>query len=394
MDLSPEQLDIAKALVAGSRTKNVQTLGGLAGTGKTFLAKYLADRLRSWAVCAFTGKASDVLRRRGLDAKTIHSTIYRWVPDDDEDDDEDDSGLDAFDAAVPFGTVPDDEDGAVAVMDEPQVAVQEEEVKGHFELKSEKELGYEGFVIDEGSMVGRDVFEDLCSFGLPIIVIGDHGQLPPVSEDAGLMVNPEYKLETIHRNAGPIAYFAQHLRNGGKASKWGGSSDVVSMIDRGRLSNEAILSADQVICSFNRTRVGLNTSIRRLHGINYRMPVVGDRVMCLRNEREVGVFNGQQGTVASIGKRHMLFRPTYGSAMSVNFNPAAWNSEKTPPRTKKDKPGRNIPFDFAYAITCHKSQGDQWPTVLVRHEKCDLWEDARWAYTAASRAEKRLIWVS
>lgn len=49
-------------------------------------------------------------------------------------------------------------------------------------------------------------------------------------------------------------------------------------------------------------------------------------------------------------------------------------------------------FDYGYAITCHKSQGDEWESVLVLEEKSDLWEHKRWAYTAASRAKSKLVW--
>jgi hypothetical protein len=51
------------------------------------------------------------------------------------------------------------------------------------------------------------------------------------------------------------------------------------------------------------------------------------------------------------------------------------------------------PFDYAYAITCHKAQGDEWDNVMVYEQKCDKWEHKRWAYTAASRAKRGLVWI-
>ena len=55
------------------------------------------------------------------------------------------------------------------------------------------------------------------------------------------------------------------------------------------------------------------------------------------------------------------------------------------------------PFEFAYAygITCHKSQGSEWDKVLVYEERFpyEKEEHARWAYTAATRASEKLVWI-
>ena len=51
------------------------------------------------------------------------------------------------------------------------------------------------------------------------------------------------------------------------------------------------------------------------------------------------------------------------------------------------------PFDYAYAITAHKAQGDEWGNVIVYEQQCDKWDNVRWAYTAASRAKNGLIWI-
>jgi ATP-dependent exoDNAse (exonuclease V) alpha subunit len=53
-------------------------------------------------------------------------------------------------------------------------------------------------------------------------------------------------------------------------------------------------------------------------------------------------------------------------------------------------------FDYGYAITCHKSQGSEYDKVIVLEEylKGDSKEEhARWLYTAATRAAKKLIVV-
>ena len=58
-------------------------LGGLAGTGKSTIVLHLHKALPNFAVCAFTGKAANVLRQKGvLTASTIHSLIYKPLLDD------------------------------------------------------------------------------------------------------------------------------------------------------------------------------------------------------------------------------------------------------------------------------------------------------------------------
>ena len=83
---TPHQDDALKAVAAwlkdgpGSRgTPQVFRLFGYAGTGKTTLARHLAEGVDGDVVFgAFTGKAALVMRRKGcVDASTIHSMIYR-----------------------------------------------------------------------------------------------------------------------------------------------------------------------------------------------------------------------------------------------------------------------------------------------------------------------------
>lgn len=353
MQLTSQQEAAILALLDGARSgKLLQTLGGYAGTGKTVVVSHLHESLPRFAVCAFTGKAADILRRKGIDtAKTIHSTIY--TP-----------------KTRAFYT------GKVWI----------ERVVG-YELRSKDELSCNGFLIDEASMVGADVFRDLQSFGLPIIAVGDHGQLPPVGEDVGLMQNPDYRLEEIHRNAGPIAFFADHLRQGGNASQWSGEGAVHVVNDIGHAEQY-----DQTICGMNRTRVILNKAAKLRQGKDFdKRPSVGDRVMCLKNHRQLGVFNGQQGVASEVYENQFSFLPTYpenAEPILIRDDPASWLCYVV----SQDRSGHVVPFDYAWAITAHKSQGDEWDTVAVVEEKCPYWDPRRWAYTAASRAKKALVW--
>lgn len=352
--LTDEQKDAIDAILTSN--SRIQTLGGYAGTGKTTVIKELVNRLPGYRVCAYTGKAADVLRRKGIPATTIHSLIYHPVKDDD---------------------------GEVV-----------------FELVPKEIFAPTGLIVDEASMVGASIYADLKTFNIPIIFVGDHGQLEPVNGGGlNLMESPDVVLETVHRNAGPIARFAEHLRRGGSASEW----EDVELGDSNEDGNVTITTLDkigdldfdrdcQMICAYNRTRHMLNKLMREHIGMPEGVPEVGDRVMCLQNNKTHCLFNGMQGIIKAIdrGRKTLVFDDGRGSRepVRVNYLPSAFGSD-----IKVNWSDSVVPFDWSYCVTCHKAQGDEFDEVCVIEQKCGAWEHRRWAYTAASRAKKNLIWV-
>ncbi len=332
-----------------SLRKDHQTLGGLAGTGKSTIIRSLVERLPRFAVCAYTGKAAQVLRRKGVEASTIHSLIYRLATNDEG---------------------------------EPEESVR-------FELNRDLEI--DGVIVDEASMVGKEIYDDLVSLGLPLIFVGDHGQLEPVGAGGfNLMEHPDITLETIHRNAGEIARFADHLRRGNDAKDWHQINsdgykyqvEVVSGVD-----GVDFAKVDQMICAFNATRVAINKTVREELGFPEDRPVVGDRVMCLQNDRKAMVFNGMQGVLVAIDNYNLTFS-NGADRLKVRHSLAGFNSAAKPPYHRGV-----VPFDYAYCVTTHKAQGDEWDHVLVIEQRCSKWFHEKWSYTAASRARNKLTWV-
>jgi exodeoxyribonuclease V len=258
-----------------------------------------------------------------------------------------------------------------------------------FVLRPRQEFPYEGFLVDEASMVSKELYRDLLSFDLPVIFVGDHGQLPPVGNDVNVMAEPDHRLERIHRNAGPIAHFAGHLREGGLPRKFRGGSGKVQLVGSKALEDEELLTAGQIVCAFNKTRTGLNAHVRRLRGRKGAVQA-GDRIICLRNSRAAGLFNGQQGKVVRVHKRNRLdFRSCGVTYRGLPYDPDVFGEEKPEIDYKPD-----APHHFAYAVTCHKAQGSEWERLLVFEQICPHWEHSRWAYTAASRARRQLVWVA
>lgn len=348
MQLTERQKWALYQLVNGLKAKELpqQTLGGYAGTGKTTLIKYLIKFFPNFAVAAYTGKAANILRKKGIAASTIHSRIYKPY----------------FDNGVVYWDLTNDP-------------------------------GCDGFIIDEASMVSEEIFADLQSFGLPLIFVGDHGQLEPVNSDFNLMEKPDYTLEEIHRNAGDIAKFAEHLRNGYAARGFKCEDGSVQFLTESQITNQLLTEVSQVICAFNKTRVGINERVRNALGHTEQLHV-GERVMCLRNNRSQGLFNGMQGKVVNLytgkyGRKYMDFEFDDEVREGIWYDPSTFGQETYKIKTSKDSPN---PFDYAYCITCHKAQGDEWQDVLVIEQKCTKWSHKRWAYTAASRAKGQLRW--
>jgi len=350
MKLSEEQKAIIRALL--EFRKPVQTLGGYAGTGKSTIVLHLYNALPNCAVCAFTGKAADVLRKKGVPATTIHKLIYKPMIGEDGRAIKDHNGNPIF-------------------------------------VKAEK-LDAEQILVDEASMISRDLYEDLVSFGLPIIFVGDHGQLEPVGEQINLMQNPDFRLETIHRNAGEIAHFCNWIRQGYKPAAFARYLREGKVQFVNRWQAEAYYpQMDQVICAFNRTRVEINTKIRAALGLTPGKPVVGDRVMCLKNNNQIGLFNGMQGVIRELHRHNRMVFQTDDTLFDVHFDRGQFGRETYDFEGGSKDPD---PFDWCYAVTTHKAQGSEWPRVLVKEQKSRNWDHRRWAYTAASRAQIELVW--
>ena len=348
MNLTKEQAVILYKIVKDVRQSKLKTtLGGYAGVGKTHIVKYLKEFFPNFSVCAFTGKAANVLRRRGIHATTIHSLIY--TPE-----------------KLPDGTV-------------------------EFVLKPILDCG--GIIVDEASMVSEELYHDLCSFNIPIVWIGDHGQLEPVGTEFNLMHNPMYKLETIHRNAGEIAQFAQHLRQGRPAAAWNGDGSQIEFGTYWDVSPKQYSEADQIICAYNKTRVRTNKTVRDYLGYENVLEI-GEKVICLQNNNELLIFNGMQGRIKGLNQtesRHFLDLVTDEDEWSqIRYDRFQFGQEKSVTEWYENMPN---PFDYAYCITCHKSQGDEWSNVMVIEQRCKNWEHRRWAYTAASRAKNKLFWI-
>lgn len=330
-------------------------LGGYAGTGKTTVIKTIQERLGQKfriGVCAFTGKAVSVLSRKQIYARTIHSTIY--------------------DTDIIAG-------------------------KGYvFYLKSQLNPNLDLIIVDEASMVSTDLYNDLLKFRKKILWVGDPGQLEPVGDNPNLMRKPDLVLNKIHRQAekSAILTLANDVRNGKPISLRKELEDLVTR-DK-KLQVRDLLSVDQVICAKNKTRRGFNESIRRALNRPLEELVPTDKIIILRNSLSDNVFNGLIlfiETVHSsekdywvvdakdeVDKRYLKLKLWKKTFFVEKLDPGEF-----PPKGL-------VQADFGWAITCHKSQGSEWDSVLLYDEWVppQLWDMRRWRYTGITRAAKKL----
>lgn len=342
-------------------SEQVFRLFGWAGTGKSTLAQHLAGDLEKVRYAAFTGKAALVMRKRGCKgAQTIHSLIYSLISDKES---------------------------------EPQFRLDAESPAADADL----------IVIDEVSMVDEALARDLLSFGTKVLVLGDPFQLPPI-QGAGFFTNaePDIMLTEIHRQAAddPIIRLSLDIREGNPLD-YGrfGESKVITRED---VEQSEVLEADQVLVGRNKTRLHYNNRLRELKGLTPNEPVVGDRVVCLRNNPRKRLLNGQIWIVAEVkrknnGRFELMLLPEDGSGRLVetkvlthrDFFTGAEEEMAWPVRRQFDE------FTFGYCLTVHKAQGSQWDNVYLFDESFAFRENARrWLYTGVTRAVEKVTVVS
>jgi exodeoxyribonuclease-5 len=349
--------DWLKAKPGRNGTPQVFRLFGFAGTGKTTLARHVADNVDGEVkFAAFTGKAALVMRNKGCDgASTIHSLIYR--------------------------------------------ARESGEEQPNFELWDDAPASKAKLiVIDECSMVDAELGRDLLSFDCPLLVLGDPAQLPPI-QGGGFFTEtePDVMLTEVHRQAehDPIVRMSMDVREG--RSLQPGQYGLSEIVSRKALDPDRVMAADQVLVGRNNTRRAYNKRVRQKLGIEDLLPVANDKLVCLRNNRKKVLFNGGLWRVKAraasksqiITMRISPDEDFGGKVTKVSVRADCFSGGVETLPWEQRKPYDE--FDYGYVLTVHKSQGSQWDDVVLFDESFAFQESrARWLYTGITRAAKRL----
>ena len=367
--------------IAVERYKNGEpytVIAGYAGAGKSTLVSHIVDALNisPMSVCyvAFTGKASLVLREKGCEnSMTAHKLLYH----------------------------------------------SKEKPDGTFEHKPRKSLEwpYKLIVVDEVSMIPTDMWDLLLSHNVHVIALGDPGQLPPIDGESELLKHPHVFLDEVVRQAqdSEIIRLSMDIREGVSLKPYKGNEVII--ISKNQLNDFYYSGADQIIAAKNITRNDINWKCRKIKFGNDvpNYPIEGEKAICLKNYWNVlsdsgdPLINGMIGELSGIRFRHNIDK--YDDMMNANFTVGDKNKfhqlfmdYKLFAESKQtinsdnwmDFRGMTKPmlFDYAYCITCHKSQGSEFDKVLVFNEYMKSTDHKRWLYTAATRAKKKLIIVA
>jgi exodeoxyribonuclease-5 len=388
---SPQQAEALDAVWRWLRDPDGQQvfrLFGYAGTGKTTLAQEVAEMVDG-NVCfaAYTGKAARVLHNKGCKgASTIHSLIYDPIEVVDKD-----TGKVRLEWALKAKSLDDFHNPRRPYPRPTTISAL---------------AGARLAIIDECSMVNEELGEDLLSFDTPVLVLGDPFQLPPVRGEGFFMGEPDVMLTEIHRQAAdnPIIRMSMDVR-GDRGLRPGRYGDSL-VVPRRELSDERMsglmLGADQVLCGMNAMRRKSNAYIRQRRGIDDPMPVAGERLVCLKNDRRKGLLNGGFWTVRRAAAAEKWVELTIDSLDDAAIRgvevctPEEFflGTERTLGRYE-----RGDEFTYGYVLTVHKSQGSEWDDVLLRDQSRFFsrfqpgWDHRRHLYTGITRASRRVTVV-
>jgi len=340
---------------------------GGAGVGKTFLITEIIKAIeangQSFSLMAPTGKAAKrITETTGYAAKTIHRFL-------------------AFNPLVNDFTLPETFDNFI--------------------------------IVDESSMIDSALLARLMIIMTKeknrLILIGDANQLSPVSAGNPLldlinskMFNVTF-LDEIMRTEGDslIPINAGHILAGerSKLSFDGDQMTFLNLTDATRIPEfignfitSVVFKLDeiQVISPQHKGPVGtiiLNETLqqvfnppdpsKKLSSFEY---LKGDKVIFTKNNYEIGYVNGDQGIVkgeasGSKNKKFLIITNDQGEDLEI-------------PRDKI------WDIELAYAITIHKSQGSEWPCVIIPvHETTSFMLSRNLVYTAVTRGRYSVVLV-
>lgn len=358
----------------GHPTKPWFSFSGAAGTGKTYSIRAFIREMGfdedEYICAAYVGKAVLNLIRGGLQAKTIHSLIYRtWV---EQVKGYDDNG-------------------------NPRIYS-----KMHTVLKDHLDKPFKVIIIDEATMVNDTMRDEILSFRIPVIFVGDMNQLPPIYGISSVMLHPDHVLREIMRQkeGDPIIQLSQMVLQGIPLSEGAyGESNVMTSIE---MEPSLLTRYDQIICGKNKTREAINHMAHyEWKGIRNPFPAIGEKMVCRQNnwEEEVdGIYltNGLIGTITDINRSK-----AHKGYLTIGFQPDFMDSPfedlrldvkyLTTPYQDKASYGisRYNKFEYAYAMSCHLMQGSQCPRVLFLDSRFwDAETTKKLRYTAITRAEQ------
>ena len=362
-------------------------ISGKAGTGKSVLLaeiiKTLGLSINEFLPMAYTGAASLVMRKKGfINAQTIHSTLYEVVTYFDNTDVDQRYNL--------------------------------PKKKVSFRLRDYLPPDIKLFVIDEGYMIPDSMANDILSFNIKILVVGDSHQLPPIGGNPLFLTSDKTRhLTEVMRQTenNPILYIADRADQGLPIHS-GLYSPSVLVINEDEFCPQMIGFADVLICGTNNTRERLNSYVRQIAGYTSPLPLFGERLICRQNNWDItnGDFplvNGLAGKVISMpqgldSKSKNIFKinflpdnteyPFYNLDVNYEYFSADYIKKNEMKEANKSYYTGEF-FEYAYALTTHLAQGSEYNYGIYFEEFLRPQLQRQLNYTAITRFKHGLIYV-
>ncbi|MBQ6542962.1 MAG: AAA family ATPase, partial [Clostridia bacterium] len=303
----------------------------------------------------------------------------------------------------------------------------DDEEQPYFQRNKRNPLTAQAVIVDELSMVDSRLFSDLLDalpIGCRLIMVGDSNQLPPVG--AGNVLHdmiesgrlPVVELSEVFRQAMESMIISNaHAIVAGEMPDLNCRDRDFFFISRSdpaaasaascELCAERLPKANgfsplddkQVLCPSKKGETGtvnINKMLQQLinppspgkkqHTFGTRVFRVGDKLMQTRNnyniewssdDREgLGIYNGDIGILEEIDEAETILKIRFDDRIArVPFE-------------------SSVDLDFAYAVTVHKSQGSEFPAVIIPVTGIiPLLQYRNLLYTAVTRAKSLLILV-
>ena len=254
---------------------------------------------------------------------------------------------------------------------------------------SAKDIAFDTLIVDESSMIDINLFNDLVKMlplGSQLILIGDVDQLPPVGAGQPFLDLIRSKKIVVSRlskqfrqgsdsvipkvaraiNKGELIEFSSDFSSSGfsfvEVEKGQVVDKIIEVVDffTGNKNGNIDFDKTQILSPMRRYSSGLinlNSIMQKKYNPNGEKVFskmegekeiqfcAGDKVICTQNDYDIDVRNGDIGYVVNkVGKN---IRVEFDGEMKLFHN------------NKIDY------LDLAYAITVHKSQGSEYPNVVM-----------------------------
>lgn len=412
---TPHQEDALRSLyqrfAAGD---NIVSLTGLAGTGKTHILPHLKRILPyEITICAPTHRAAMILRRKGLQADTLHAACLVPIFTQPYND--------AVAWCTTVGTLGDDEptpeQPALIAWAGIGVSTLRQWCRQYEAGKALRACGINAMdylagygpkppqpgllAIDESSMVGQELLSLATQVYRKVLLVGDPGQLPPVKDIAVLDQYNGARLTEIHRQAqdSAIVRLAYDARHGIPVWRRTLSSYAPEVATYDRLPASALLTNPLIVWR-NATRLNVTQATRTALRYPPHSLVEGEPLICRatdKNLRLLGLYNNAMFRVAKVhGPREVtLTEELSGKELD---DPVLCHLEEVDGAAIDPEA---VPMRWGYSMTAHTAQGGEWPTVYISVPDLQAYASmagrtgavddlSRWTYTSITRAKEHL----